>query len=286
MNRIVSLQVTVFALGAVLVGPGMALCQTRQRTVTEEANNDVPREHMLVPFMEGTDVFLTSPSDTVFEARIAPHLIVKQTFGDVLDLPGQRARVEGGREAKHFGWVVSGTPAVILRTLRQVSDPVRTPSYMPRVNVQLLYATGVSRKLQENTGLLRKGSAPEIGVYEFHEMVGHHSNGQDGRLFIPQERIDNADSDAAADARRRGGPPDYQQTRRQLFDEHVRAGFNYRRTRVDSYTLVDDRLDGRARAEQHFLTDADVRPQWRHETDGLRRVREPAGRKVGSLVGP
>jgi hypothetical protein len=133
---------------------------------------------------------------------------------------------------------------------------------MPRVNVQLLYATGVSRKLQENTGLLRKGSAPEIGVYEFHEIVGHHSNGQDGCLFNPQTRIDNADSctpplapDAAAAhliINKHDGS---------FATNYARAGFNYRRTRVDANTLVDDQdWTVGLELEHNFLMDPDVRP--------------------------
>jgi hypothetical protein len=262
MNNIISRRLIVFALGALLMQPAVVLSQTRQRTVTEEANSETPRERMLVPFMEGTDVFLTSPTDTIFEARIAPHLIVKQTFGDVLDLPSQQARVAGGREAKHFGWIISGTPAIRLRELRQVSDPVRTPSYMPRVNMQLLYATGLRGKLDEHRGDAAKGSAPEIGVYEFHGIVGHHSNGQDGCLYTTQTRIGNAEDctpPLAPDAARA----------QQIINRHdgsfstnyVRAGLNYRRTRVDSSTLVDDQdWTVGIELEQNFSMDPNVFP--------------------------
>jgi len=262
MSKILNRNLELFVLLAALMPPVAALAQTRQRTVSEEANNTSPRERMLVPFMEGTDVFLTSPTDTIFEARIAPHLIIKQTFGDVLDLPAQRARVEGGREAKQFGWVISGTPAVRLRMLRGVSDPVRTPSYMPRVNLQLLYATGLSQKIQEHATGGRRGATSEIGIYEFHAIVGHHSNGQDGCLFSTQKRVYNAEDCTPALA------PDAE-TAQRIINRHdgsfstnyVRAGLNYRGTRVDPTTLVDDQdWTVGLELEQNFHMDPNVYP--------------------------
>src|SRR6266545_2505338 len=76
--------------------------QTPQTNVREESADHVPSGRALVPFLEGTDVFLTSLHDTKFEANIAPHLIVKQTFGDVLNLTEQLKRIPGGGGEKQL----------------------------------------------------------------------------------------------------------------------------------------------------------------------------------------
>jgi hypothetical protein len=65
--------------------------QYRVDAAERRAGRDAARAAitLLVPFMESTDVFHTHPTDTIFEARIAPHLVVK-TFGDLLDYVNRR----------------------------------------------------------------------------------------------------------------------------------------------------------------------------------------------------
>src|SRR5258706_8758288 len=252
------------AMAVVFAGSIPIHAQAPQRSVREESTDQAPRERVLVHCMEGTDIFLTSHTDTIFEARIAPHLILRQTFGDVLDLPTQRSRVANAENVRRFGWVLSATPAVRLRMLRQVSDPVRTPSYMPRVNLQVLYARGMAGKLRENMGLVPRGTASAIGVYEYHAILGHHSNGQDGCFFKGQTRVSDAEDCTPPLT------PDAEAARN-LINRHdgsfstnyVRLGFNYRGTRVDSATLVDDRdWTVGMEIEQHFHMDPNVFPRY------------------------
>src|SRR5687767_8819291 len=96
----------------------------------------------IIPFLEGTDVFWTvqrgSDGDPVFpnllEADLFPHLVASQNFSSTLDIEEQSRR--GLERFKEFSYSISGTPAVRIRMLRDISAPVRTPSYMPRVNAQ------------------------------------------------------------------------------------------------------------------------------------------------------
>src|SRR5206468_6375177 len=175
-------------------------------------------------------------------------------------------RVAGGEDVRRAGWVLSRKPAVRMRMLRGVSDPVRTPSYMPRVNLQVLYTRGMAGKLRENMGLSPRGSSSSLGIYEYHAVLGHHSNGQDGCFYTGQNR------DAAGDCMLpvSGLPPS--PTVAQIRDainrhdgsfstNYVRVGLNYRGTRVDSTTLVDDRdWTVELEIEQHFHMDPNVFP--------------------------
>ena len=88
----------------------------------------------IIPFLEGTDVFWTiQGGDPTFpnrlEADLFPHLVAAQNFSNTFDLVEQSRR--GVRRFKEFSYSISGTPAVRIRMLREVSAPVRTPSYMP-----------------------------------------------------------------------------------------------------------------------------------------------------------
>src|SRR5215213_11406456 len=82
---------------------------------------------------DGTYVFQHAPhSDLVFEAQIAPRIIILDSIGratrDVL--------VEG--KPSVWGYQVSATPMVRLRMFDETSNPVRTPSYMPKGNLQIV----------------------------------------------------------------------------------------------------------------------------------------------------
>ena len=170
----------------------------------------------IIPFLEGTDVFWTiQGGDPTFpnllEADLFPHLVAAQNFSSTLDVVEQGRR--GSKRFKEFSYSISGTPAVRLRMLRDVSAPVRTPSYMPRMNAQFLWTRGLkdcdpsSPKAEcravEAAALQGVGQAPatvveqaralvavpRVSVWEAHLIVGHHSNGQDGCLMTTQTRV-------------------------------------------------------------------------------------------------
>ena len=77
----------------------------------------------------------------LLEADLFPHLVASQNFSSTLDVVEQSRR--GLKRFKEFSYSISGTPAVRIRMLRDVSAPVRTPSYMPRVNAQFLWTRGL-----------------------------------------------------------------------------------------------------------------------------------------------
>ena len=102
------------------------------------ADHSVSRRHRCVldgP-KRGSDVFPNR-----LEADLFPHLVASQNFSSTLDVVAQSRR--GVERFKEFSYSISGTPAVRLRMLRAVSAPVRTPSYMPRVNAQFLWTRGL-----------------------------------------------------------------------------------------------------------------------------------------------
>jgi hypothetical protein len=171
----------------------------------------------IIPFLEGTDVFWTvqrgQGRETVFpnklEGDIFPHLVGAQNFTDVLDI-GKQAE-KGESAFKEFSYSISGTPAVRIRMLRETSAPVRTPSYMPRVNLQGFWVRGLKdcrpgnpdrdrigcgplppdyatqQSVDKTETMLR--AVPRLSVWEAHVIAGHHSNGQDGCLSTEQQRI-------------------------------------------------------------------------------------------------
>jgi len=133
----------------------------------------------IIPFLEGTDVFSPLRKDVVFEADIFPHLFVYQDFADIVDLDRRDPR---GRRRPAV--VISGTPAVRLRMFEEVSRPVRTPSYMPRGNVQFIWAGN----LPEAIASLSQRQRSDVWLLEAHAIVGHHSNGQKGCLYADERR--------------------------------------------------------------------------------------------------
>src|SRR4051812_37429962 len=81
----------------------------------------------IVPFLQGTYVFLTAPRDHIrFEADIQPNFLMSENFSDKL------VTDESLNGRPRFADSIVGTPRVRLRELDSFSAPVRTPSYMPK----------------------------------------------------------------------------------------------------------------------------------------------------------
>ena len=153
----------------------------------------------IIPFLEGTEVYWTLQSGdgdrarfpSALEGDIFPHLVVYQNFTDVIDIDAQQLRGRD-RYPRVRDFDSSGTPAVRLRMTRNVSRPVRTPLYMPRGNFQILWARGLKDNVQRAAVTSDVAEAlsrlPNVGLWEAHFIVGHHSNGQDGCITTLQER--------------------------------------------------------------------------------------------------
>ena len=78
------------------------------RTATETNRGSI------IPFLEGTDVFMTSDDGVVFEANIQPHLVGFQNFTDSLEVTRQ----------KSVSVSISGTPGVRISMFTSTSRPV------------------------------------------------------------------------------------------------------------------------------------------------------------------
>lgn len=127
---------------------------------------------------DGTYVFNHIPSsDLVFEAQIAPRIIILDSIGD-------RTRDVLDRDRGVWGWSLATTPMVKLRMFNETSNPVRTPSYMPKAIVQVARLKNLSRAAEETERFRGPMEMWLIDTIPF----GHHSNGQNGCVFTSQSR--------------------------------------------------------------------------------------------------
>jgi acid phosphatase len=218
----------------------------------------------LIPFLEGTDVFFSLKQDTVFEADIMPHLVAVQNFTDVIDLQKQQDRQDRQEKAstqdassrkgiKQIAYSISGTPAVRIRMMQSVSNPVRTPSYMPRGNFQLLWARVPASKSVPDL-LAALASNNRVALWEAHAIVGHHSNGQDGCLYTDEERS----GEDCPSVRPIGDKRIINKKDGSFSTNYVRVGFNYSRNHLDSTLWANREKRVKVEVEQHFHTDKNI----------------------------
>jgi hypothetical protein len=130
---------------------------------------------------DGTYVFQHLPhSDILFEGQIAPRIIIVDSIG--------RATRSVLAESKAPVWAyqVSATPMVRLRMFDETSNPVRTPSYMPKGTLQVARLRNVSASTDSDEDAFNRGPV-EMWLLDAIPF-GHHSNGQDGCLFTNEAR--------------------------------------------------------------------------------------------------
>lgn len=130
---------------------------------------------------DGTYVFQHVPnSDLVFEGQIAPRIIIVDSIGRAT----RRVLLED--KAPVWGYQLSTTPMVRLRMFSETSNPVRTPSYMPKGTFQLARFRNLSESTDPDSDEFNTGPVEMwfIDTIPF----GHHSNGQNGCLFTSQRR--------------------------------------------------------------------------------------------------
>lgn len=130
--------------------------------------------------LERSYLFHRFPSDDLlFEAHLAPHLFfhqgLYQNAGEIYQEPDFAAR----------SWSFSFTPMVRLRMFSTRSNPVRTPSFMPKFNLQFFWASLIdpSLRLDSPIRIVALNAIP----------WGHHSNGQEGCLYADQTMDANGD---------------------------------------------------------------------------------------------
>lgn len=222
----------------------------------DDGRKTVTNAGPIVPFLEGTDVFFAVGQDTVFEADIMHHGIAFQTFSDVLDLDRQARELATRKRPSPFAFSVSGTPGVRVRMLEAVSRPVRTPSWMPRGNVQLIWvrnlapvAAAYARAQRQELAIeAAPGNPSEVSLWEVHGIVGHHSNGQDGCFYEEQERGDDEECRFEEPI---AGAPTVNTTDGSFSTNYVRIGLNYRRNRLDAESWADREWGVKGDIEYH-----------------------------------
>lgn len=115
-------------------------------------------------------------------AKLEPSYLVVPLAFSGLDPVWYEANVVAHFFVHRAGWpfAVVLTPKIVLRLFREYSDPVKTPSYMPRLTL-FLWADEA----------LAPGA---VGSY-FSVGVGHHSNGQAGPVFLPGGELNHETGD-------------------------------------------------------------------------------------------
>jgi hypothetical protein len=169
--RAVRLSVVLGALLAgTLVSPGTARAQ---RT----PDPDVPYDQ----YADRQYIFANIPNTetrTWFEAQLAPRFSFWQGLRRAYDT------VLAPERAWQRGTALSFTMLTRIRMTTETSAPVRTPSYMPKLTLQLF------RMRRGSAGLDSASLANQpLVTYTVDGTVGHYSNGQDGCLFEHQQQV-------------------------------------------------------------------------------------------------
>jgi hypothetical protein len=266
VDMAVRARVLAAVLVALLLGPALraqttspggtsqrdAIPKTEQHE-TATSKTEALQSRLIMPFLEGTDVFIspdgrTGVEGTIFEANIFPHLIVWQNFSDQISVYDTEGGLRPVDDRLHrIRWSISGTPAVRLRMFNDVSDPVRTPSYMPRGNLQALWARNVSEVLGRADNRRKDASMrhPVLGLWEAHAIVGHHSNGQDGCFYKGQRRPPESTAEHELPCEPDIVPPNAEVAKElvnkrdgSFSTNYIRTGVNHRFNWVDADTLV------------------------------------------------
>ena len=166
---------------------------------------------------DGSYVFQHTDGGLVFEAQIAPDIRIVDNFSRALE------RVLDANRPRVFAYSVFGTFLTRLRMFDEESSPVRTPSYMPKATIQLAWLKNRSAGSSDDEQFLRGPIEMWlVNVIPF----GHHSNGQNGCLFVEQVRIEGEcePQQPAVD-----GPEDVNTENGSFSTNYIRFGLEYRR---------------------------------------------------------
>ena len=170
----------------------------------------------------------------LFEGQLSPNLVIYQNLTRKIEKLDPRAVGEGW----HYARALSFDPMVRVRMLQQFSDPVRSPSYIPKLTYQEFFYRA------------RSSSSPSVDLLAAQVTLGHHSNGQDGCTFLDQTVVNgeslpqpvNRDASTAAVNTRDGG----------FSTNFVIVGARFRRTEFNS--------ENRARFDWTIGADLELNP--------------------------
>ena len=181
---------------------------------------------------DGSYLFNHTDGGLVFEAQIAPDVRIVDNFGSALE------RVLGKDRPRVFAYSVYGTFLTRLRMFDEASNPVRSPSYMPKGTVQLAWLRNLSgENFADNEAEFKRGPIEMwlINAIPF----GHHSNGQNGCLFKNQTR---QDGECVPEPPAAPAATDINTDNGSFSTTYMRIGLVYRRLHPDG----DDDVETRA----------------------------------------
>ena len=248
--------VVSISLVALLVFSGSARAQT-----TGQAN-DPPRtqSHVIgqnIPFLEGSYLFKSNEHGVLFEAAVFPHLMFWQNFDSLIDgLQPEQTNKTASWWQRY--WAVSLTPGVRLKMVDAFSEPVHTPSYMPRIDVQKMTALG---RLPSADAV--HGGKAKLDLFELHFAVEHHSNGQDGCLFTEQHVVGIENPDTAKcvpEYKNQTVPGTVNKDDGSFSTNQIRVGLNLRRTYLSTEGAGTRHYSAGIEYQRQFATDPDLQP--------------------------
>ncbi len=180
---------------------------------------------------DGSYVFQHTDGDLVFEAQIAPDIRIVDNFRRAAE------RVLDRGKPRVFAYSVFGTFLTRLRMFDEASNPVRTPSYMPKATIQLAWLKNRSNADAESAPVDFLRGPIEMWLVSALPF-GHHSNGQNGCLFLEQTRIDG---ECVPETPTVTGPEDVNRENGSFSTNYIRFGAEYRRLYPDGDDPVDIR---------------------------------------------
>jgi len=166
-----------------------------------------------------------------FEGAVFPHFVVAKSKRSDSDIENANR------------WSLLFTPGIRVRMLHERSNPVHTPSYMPRLDFQRLW--------------IAQDRGSTVDVVGIHVAVEHHSNGQKGCLFTDQQLL-NGKCD----------PVDFPDPERRRINtedgsfstNHIRGGVDFRRSDVDAQGLAKRDWTIGAEYQREFYSDPELTP--------------------------
>ena len=187
----------------------------------------------VIPFATPSSigVHFRSQSPALFEGAILPHFFVL------------KSRTLAGDPENAHRWALLFTPGVRVRMMHGPSDPVRSPSYMPRIDFQKL---------------LVRDHGNTVNLWEWHAGIGHHSNGQSGCLFVDQTSSGNAcvpqmfagDPETRLVNRRHGA----------FSTNDVRSGIGFRHNLVNKEGQTTQDWSAGLEYQRQFRSNAELKP--------------------------
>ena len=207
-HRIALRRMTGHDVSDLLYGPGVTQQQEDRKGV-----------HL----MEDSYALIDPLGGVSLEGHLARHGYLTSTWQNAAN------NVMVGRRRWHKAYSISGTFGVRLRMFTEQSNPVRTPSYLPRIDAWRLLMRRTSTSAEENHYVREP-----VSMIAVNAAVGHHSNGQDKCTF----RFDREPDGACPRFPREWTIDDVNRESGNFSTNYGRIGVHYRRYYLDGNQIA------------------------------------------------